>query len=132
MASGINKGYALWRNAALVYAALLFIASTVSVPKGVPEIFELDKLLHFGAYMVLGWLVAAAFKASGRTTHLVLLGFAFAFSFGALMEFWQHFLPDRTFSPADALANGAGALTGAYLSWRRFYLTKRGVSHEPL
>lgn len=89
---------------------MLFIISTVPVPEEVPGVFGFDKLMHFGAYALLGWLVARTFKEAGRGTAIVFAAFVISLSYGGLLEAWQHFLPERTPSIADVVANGAGGL----------------------
>jgi VanZ family protein len=72
----------------------------------------LDKAFHFTAYAVLGGLVLRSTRTpfSWRTFTLVVLGIAL---FGAVDEWHQSFIPRRSMSFVDWVADTAGALIGA-------------------
>lgn len=72
-----------------------------------------DKLGHFIAYFVLMFITGLAFW---RGKSEVIAGLIFAAGYGMLMEVGQHFVPGRTFSILDMLANASGALlAGGFL-----------------
>jgi VanZ family protein len=126
MASENKKGPSFWRVSVVVYAGVILFASSIPVPEEVPDIFGLDKLLHFAVYSLLGWLLVKTFKTTGRAVgwgrirSIVFLGFLISFSFGAFVELWQNFVPGRSPSIADAITNGVGGLVGAYTCRRWF------------
>ena len=70
-----------------------------------------DKLLHFTAYAVLGFLPALHERWLSVTG--TLLG---AISLGVLLEFAQRLSPGRNFEIADMVANACGALCGLILA----------------
>jgi VanZ family protein len=70
-----------------------------------------DKLLHFGAYFVLGAMAAGAIRQRGRVKWAVL-GLILT---GTLLEGLQAYV-GRDTSVLDALANAAGAIAGAVFS----------------
>jgi VanZ family protein len=126
MASGNEKGPSFWRACVVVYGGVIFFASSIPVPEEVLDVFWLDKLIHFAAYGVLGWLLARTYKSKpkpvgGSKIHFVVfLCSVISFFFGAFIELWQHFIPGRSTSLADAFANGAGGFFGAYTFDRWF------------
>lgn len=67
-----------------------------------------DKLLHFGAYLVLFISLDLAYRAGrGLLGKLLLL-----FACSLLIEVMQSFIPHRQFSLGDLVANLAGLLLG--------------------
>lgn len=66
-----------------------------------------DKLMHFLGYGVAGWSVTVALPGWPVWQRLLVL---VVYSTG--IEVIQHFLPPRTFSLGDILANVSGALLG--------------------
>jgi VanZ family protein len=70
-----------------------------------------DKVLHFGAYLVLSFLPVIGFRDRRRG---IVAGLSM-FVLGILMEAGQHFSPGRAVELGDVLANGAGVSCGALL-----------------
>jgi VanZ family protein len=101
---------------AALWAALLFWESSRANPfPFLPEgLLSQDKLLHAGAYAVLGGLVAAALAGTrlGRG-RVVAIAVALAAAYGATDEWHQSHVPGRDADPADWAADAAGALAGA-------------------
>ncbi len=94
------------------YMVLIFIFSSEPSPEDIPDIWNIDKLLHFMAYGVLSILWLRALKrhwAEIRNKKLIFLSFLLATLYGISNEIHQHFIPHRHASIADALANGLGA-----------------------
>ena len=117
MSTESSRSRILWRAAAVGYALLILALSVVSIPKEVPSLSGIDKVLHFLAYGGLGWLVVMSYKNGRGAVAVISIAFALSFSYGALIELWQGHL-GREASAADAAANGLGALAGAYVGWR--------------
>lgn len=80
-----------------------------------------DKIAHFGAYAVLGALIAYALGAGGWRPWLAAL---LAALYGATDEWHQSWVPGRAAEVADWVADCAGAITGAMLH-SRFARTPR-------
>jgi VanZ family protein len=82
-----------------------------------PRVEGIDKVAHFGAYLVLGLCLAYGNALGPRFPTFVplLLGWLY----GASDEFHQHFVPGRSVDfydwVADALGITAGLLLFAYL-----------------
>ncbi len=75
-----------------------------------------DALVNWLAYLPLGMLLALALRAhcsSGRSVLFAVLG---GVLLSAGMEYLQMYLPNRTSSNVDLLANGLGSLMGAVLA----------------
>ncbi len=66
-----------------------------------------DKAGHFIAYFTLMFFMGLAFWK--RKTEL-FVAFSISAFYGLLMEIGQYFVPGRTFSFLDMLANASGAL----------------------
>lgn len=102
----MRRGLRAWLPAA-AWAALIFaVSARPSVPVDLGG--GLDKVAHFGAYLVLGGLLARAVVSRGSG---ILLGWAYA----ASDEIHQTFVPGRTFEIADWVADALGVLVGVFL-----------------
>ena len=118
-----------WRLVA-AWVVVILLATTVPFPSGLLETgtFQLDKVVHFGLYAVLGWTVHRAVRAGGgRSTASILMAWAVGVAFGALDELHQHLVPGRDPSVADWAADAAG-YTAAFLA--SSMLARRGSRKE--
>ena len=77
------------------------------------EILSQDKILHFIEYSIL---VVLGFKAFSDLKNSVFLVIFFGTSFGCLNELMQIFIPGRTSSLYDSLANLLGVSFGTIYS----------------
>ena len=110
---------ARWRTLILVLWAVLICcvvigslapaASSLMVAVGRLHIW--DKLLHFGAYLVLSFLPVIGFRDRRRG----LMAGISMFLLGVLMEAGQHFSPGRAVELGDVVANGVGVSCGTLL-----------------
>ncbi|HEX7238957.1 MAG TPA: VanZ family protein [Longimicrobiaceae bacterium] len=99
---------------ALAWAAALFAASSrPGVP--VPDAWGADKVLHFLAYALLGFLLARGASGSGLGARWPV---ALGWLYGASDEVHQHFVPGRSADPADWAADALGVLAGTLLCAR--------------
>lgn len=96
---------------ALGWAALLFLLSSrPTLPA--PDVAHFDKAAHFGAYLVLGLLLAFAADRSGWPLWIAIpLGLAY----GMADEVHQMFVPGRSPSVADWIADAAGVAAAVLL-----------------
>ena len=96
-----------WRclvKVVLGVSLLVLLAGSLLPPRDVPVDGVDDKLLHFAAYAVVGFLATLAFRrTSHRVRCLVLLTLL-----GVALEFGQLIVPGRAFEVADMAANGCG------------------------
>ena len=95
--------------------AVLFAASAASDTSVVPPVFS-DKILHLGAYALLGVTVFRALADArlervtpGRAMWAILI----CVLYGVSDEFHQSFVPGRTPDAKDLIADGVGAALGA-------------------
>jgi VanZ family protein len=100
----------VWRPLCVVQFAVLLVIYTylslTSTPGDYVPVYN-DKLMHFTGYFVAGLSITFAFPNMPIWQRWLLL---VAYSTG--IEVAQHFMPPRTFSWLDILANTAGAATG--------------------
>jgi len=116
------------------YMAFVFALSANPMPEEMPDYWQMDKLYHFSAYLVMGLLWARALGSgrAGRPGMGVLAAAALiAVTFGGLVEVYQSFLPYRTGDVVDAVANGAGGFAGV-LVYRRLRQSKTRPAGRPL
>ena len=99
----------------IAYCLILFLQSSSESPADLPAIEHVDKVLHAGAYGLLGILFYRAYRsrwpnASGWTmANASLLSAAF---YGLTDEIHQYFVPGRSADPWDWLADTIGAMLG--------------------
>lgn len=99
-----------------LYVILIITISLVpSSSKSGIQIEHLDKIGHFGAYALLGFLSCMIYKKH----HLIIALTLFGIGLGILLELLQSYIPSRTTSMADAIANTAGVISGIIVY--RFY-----------
>jgi VanZ family protein len=79
-----------------------------------------DKLLHGGAYALLGLSAGSAASALG-VPGAPLVGWGYAVAHGVLLEVIQYFTPPRSAEVGDAVADAVGAAFGVAVlaAWRR-------------
>ena len=97
-----------WWPPALWATALLVATSWPNPP--VREVRSWDKVVHMAMYAGLAWLVARAEPGwTRRVVPLALVAAALS-AFGAVDEWHQQFIPGRSASADDWLADSAGAV----------------------
>ncbi|HEX2093541.1 MAG TPA: VanZ family protein [Longimicrobiaceae bacterium] len=109
-----------WIPAVLWAAAIFWVSSRPKVP--VPDTLGADKLLHFGAYALLGFLLARGASGSGLAPRWPV---ALGWLYGVSDEVHQSFVPGRSADPADWLADALGVVAGTLL-YVRFGSPRRG------
>jgi VanZ family protein len=115
-----RRGVLLRWAAVLAWAACLAAVSVVPGP-AIPgrHIPGLDKVAHFGFYLILALLAQRATRKSCLAYSAVVT--LSCGVFGAVLEVVQGFLPGRSSSVADGIANVVGAAAGSavYILWVR-------------
>ena len=102
------------------YCILVFALSAQDKAISVPGIPSADKLLHVIEYSMLGFLMARAFFSPDTKRSqaiLFMISFILSVLFAFSDEIHQYFVPDRTASLTDVMADGAGALIGTISYW---------------
>lgn len=94
----------------IVLVAIAYLSLTPSTSISIGN----DKVGHFAAYCVLminlGLLTLPKMKS-------FLIGIVFSICYGMLMEIGQLYVPGRSFSMLDMLANISGVLLGVIISF---------------
>jgi len=99
----------------ILYCLAIYIQSGHPSPKSIPDVQFLDKILHFGAYCVLGILFFRAYDSLAFKDHknlLVLISIASAIIYGISDEIHQYFVPFRQADIMDVIANSIGSICG--------------------
>jgi VanZ family protein len=113
---------------AVTWAVLIFVLSSIPGKTLSPvQLFAgIDKVAHAGVYAVLGATVLLAARRtwalSGRAS--VLLAAALAVGYGITDELHQLLVPGRSADAFDVVADGLGALFGAFVAERRPWRTR--------
>jgi uncharacterized protein YfiM (DUF2279 family) len=98
-----------WNAALLCAGGVVYVAGCMVPNRWLPARMPNDKLLHFVAFAVLGWLTLAL--AGGPERGILWLpGLVLA---GVVVEWMQQLVPDRGFSWRDIAANVAGVAFAA-------------------
>jgi VanZ family protein len=106
----------------VLWAALILVGTSwPSISVGPDDIIGLDKAMHYGAYAVLALLVRRALPgpSSSRSGMFIVLALS---AFGAADEWHQAFIPGRSASGYDWIADTLGAVTGVVAA--RYLLPK--------
>lgn len=125
-----------WAPLALYMAFILIESINPSPPDVMPDLWQIDKVFHFGGYFLMGILFARAMmygtaSADKPDMSVIIPASVILFSFGALLEVWQGYVPNRSPEVLDAVANGLGGLSGsfAYTRVRRLITGRQGGGH---
>ncbi|HEV7587527.1 MAG TPA: VanZ family protein, partial [Longimicrobium sp.] len=108
----MNGFTARW-GPALLWAAAVFVASSRPTLPQLPSVLGWDKLQHAAAYAVGGLLIARALGGRGR--RAAVLAIVLGSLYGATDELHQRFVPNRSSSPVDWMADTLGVLAGVAL-----------------
>lgn len=98
--------------------AIITLVLTLIPGKDLPDVhfFQVDKFAHFFIFSVLmlltGWGLTKTTVIKGTPVHPLLTAALLSIAFGILIEFLQRFVPGRSFSIADMLANSVGVGLG--------------------
>jgi len=127
-----HLGPILWISLGMWSITILWLSSLS--PQDLPEAAFLfwDKLNHFIAYAIGGWLASAAVRVSRPRTGVagaIVIGTAMIAAFGILDEAFQTLTPGRSGGDVDDwIADVLGASTGALLTvptLRRLKVSRR-------
>ena len=101
-----------------VFAWALVILCLSSIPgKNIPRVNipQIDKLVHFSEYFILGLLTARAFLGTAANISLaktIILSIIVISLYAAFDEWHQNFIPDRTCDIFDFSADFIGLSIG--------------------
>jgi VanZ family protein len=101
----------------IIYCLLIFLQSSYPSLKKMPDVPNMDKMLHGGAYALLGFLFYRALRTGPLGSKVFLLIFfssALATLYGVSDEIHQHFVPSRDADIMDVAADLAGSIAGSW------------------
>lgn len=102
----------------IIYCLAIYIQSSRPSPEHIPDVHFLDKILHLGAYGLLGILFFRAYETlpiKNRKNLLIFISIASATLYGISDEIHQYFVPFRQSDILDAVANAIGSICGVYI-----------------
>jgi VanZ family protein len=102
----------------ILYAAAVFINSCGPSAISLPCFPHADKVIHFAAYAVMGWLMLRAVRRSfpaQRGADIFFWSTLLACLYGASDELHQWFVPQRDASPGDLIADCLGSIAGGWI-----------------
>jgi VanZ family protein len=99
---------------AIVWALVIWNLSAQSRLPG-PDGPGLDKVAHFGAYALLGWLLV---RAADRSLLPLTVGAVLALLYGATDEIHQMYVPGRSPDVMDWVADAAGVAAAFFVYTR--------------
>ena len=105
----------------VAYCVFIYVQSSYPSPEELPSFEFSDKLMHFGAYAVMGVLFYRAYQTLPFKTNfqfIVLLSMISASLYGVSDEIHQSFVPYRDGSFGDVIADVLGAVCGVYVYHR--------------
>jgi VanZ family protein len=111
---------------AVAWSVVIFNLSSRSHLPG-PDQPGFDKVAHFGAYALLGWLLV---WAADRSLLPLVVGAVLGLLYGATDEIHQMFVPGRSPDVRDWVADAAGVLaaTFVYTRLRARRVARRGAA----
>lgn len=117
---GFRKFFIYWFPI-VVYGAAIFFQSSRPVPASIPDVAYLDKLLHLLGYALMGALFVRAYRTTrigGDIFLVVFFSILCSSLYGFSDELHQYFVPARSASVFDALADVAGSALGTFAAVR--------------
>lgn len=108
-----------WTLAALAWAALIYLASSVPAGDGrlpFPDTPGLDKVAHALSFGILAALLAQSLRSTGELASL-MLAVVLTSAYGVADEWRQQFTPGRDADVLDWVADTGGAVLAAALVW---------------
>ena len=103
--------------ATLCYCLVIFGLSAIPKTVSIPSLYGVDKVLHVIEYGVLGFLIALSLtgvRPEISNRFLAILILVLATLYGISDEIHQSFVPGRSASVWDVLADSLGGLLGAF------------------
>lgn len=110
----------------LVMGVIFFLSQQSGDKISLPDIVNIDKLLHALVYAALGFAFLFALPPDWRRKHPLAASCAtvcFCLAYGVSDEFHQSFVPGRSVSGADVAADTVGGVLAlvADWGWRRYW-----------
>lgn len=103
----------------------MILTLTLTPGKSIPDLdlFSYDKLGHLGIFLIQAYLfVSGIFFDKKNVTKSILWGLVLTIAYGAIIEVGQEFIPDRSMSLGDLIANCAGVVIGIGIFYTSYKL----------
>jgi VanZ family protein len=110
----------LW-IAVIIYAALIFVGSSIpgtEIDTGPPGF---DKVLHLFEYLILSFLIYFAIVSDNRIINykiIFFISFLLSSLYGISDEIHQLFVPNRFFELLDIFTDSIGSLLGSFWAFK--------------
>ena len=111
----------------LLYLVFIAGGSLITVPPIKVAIPSLDKAIHILLYIPLGFLLSIP-KISSRFMLSFFIPLGVGSFYGGILELLQHFVPSRTASLYDEIANIIGVGIGLGIGFLMKFLTHKKSS----
>jgi VanZ family protein len=117
----------------IIYQSLIFFWTVLliltSIPgKDMPDLRINDKVIHFTAFVVLGFLLFTSLKIQDKSFRIKKYSFLFAFIilvvYAFIDEQHQRLIPGRSCDTADMIADIAGGFLGILAARLLFRMVK--------
>jgi len=111
----------------VLFMLVILALSVKRVPAELYPFWNIDKLYHVIFYALLGLLWARTLARTRKVERRTFIGpvLLITFVYGASMEVVQYFLPERSASVPDAMADGLGGFIGAVVYERFLWIRRR-------
>ena len=96
------------------YVILMIIGGALPFIGKSPQVMNNDKLLHFGEFFILGILLVKTVELY-KIKNYYILTFLIAFLIVWVSEYVQLFVPSRSFSYKDMIADALGIIAALIL-----------------
>ncbi|MBC8443705.1 MAG: VanZ family protein [Deltaproteobacteria bacterium] len=117
-----------------LYCLLIFIQSANPAPDLIPRLPFMDKVIHLGAYAVLGVLFFRAFDSTTLKQYRLVVPILAAMAaslYGISDEIHQAYVPFREADGWDALADIIGSIAGVSLVYLYFSKYRKQAEEIP-
>jgi VanZ family protein len=104
----------------IIYCLLIFLQSSYPSLEQTPNLPYMDKILHGGAYALLGFLFYRALRLmpiGNSTWLLIFISSVLSTLYGVSDEIHQHFVISREADIMDVVADLLGSIIGAWVAW---------------
>jgi VanZ family protein len=95
----------------IIYIALIFIGAIITVPGNIEIVNGNDKVIHFFEFFVLAIILFKTLQLY-KFKHMYILGIILGIAFMIASELVQGFVPSRSISIYDFIADTSGFILG--------------------
>ena len=100
----------------IIYTCFITYSSLSQISSAAPDIEHVDKLYHFIAYGIFT-LLAFRISRTKPVFYIICIGIV---AYSGLMEIGQSFIPNRSMSLYDLIANSIGVILMSIIATKYF------------